>query len=103
MAKRTVKLVDLIALVNEKNRVTTSGRTKSWREGWNLMLENLLMQANAYAGFGYLEAGSVPKGELPGIIRGETLKENVFPDETRRIYYTHAKLTTSKKKATARS
>lgn len=103
MPNRTVKLVDLIALVNEKNRVTKGEQTKGWREGWNLMLENLLMRANAYAGFGYLEAGSVPEGELPGIVRGET--QNVFPDETRRVYYTNVKLTRKlpKKKATAKS
>jgi hypothetical protein len=80
--KKTVRIADLVALVNEHNRVSTCA--PDIRNGWNALLEEVLHAADAYRGFGYLSAGDVPAGHAAGMI-GEVGNFS-FPDESRRCY-----------------
>jgi len=83
MARKTVKLLELIHIVNVTN--ATSTHDPMYRHGQNVLLENVLMGANVYAGYGYLHASDL-KGaaavELPGIkyIRKSDTRE-VSPKE----------------------
>lgn len=81
-------LVKAIEMVNYRN---ANGRdTRDVREALNSFVETLLHDSRAYSGFSYLTRGEVPEGELPGI---EPLDdEKMFPDDSRRFYYTHPKL-----------
>lgn len=89
MARKTIHIADLVALVNEKNKVSTF--EPEVRKGWNIFLEDVLDKADVYAGFGYYTANEVPPGYDPGIVRHEN-GQNEFPDETRVFYYLHRKL-----------
>ena len=89
MAKKTVHLIDVIREVNEKNRMSTC--SADVRNGWNDLLEGLLMRADVYAGFKCLTEKDVPAGHLPGMEDGKD-GHKVFPDESRKHYYTHKKL-----------
>ena len=82
MPRRTVKLAELVALVNQRNRISTCA--PDVRNGWNSLLEEALHTADAYHGFGYLTANEVPAGHQPGMA-GEQGKRT-FPDESRRCY-----------------
>jgi hypothetical protein len=95
MPKTTIKVSDLIANVNGRNAKSTCH--PDMRSGWNDLLEDVLFATDNYSGFGYLTAAQVPAGEKPGIA-GEP-GNFTHPDETRRIYYTDARLTGRKKSA----
>lgn len=96
--RKTIEIKTILDNVNRMNAESTV--SPAMREGWSSLLESILMDANVYRGFGYLEAHHVPAGQLPGVIR-RTVEEggNVFPDESRRVYYTHPALTTSDRRA----
>jgi hypothetical protein len=81
--RRTVKVVDLVEMVNKMNRESTCG--PDLRVGWNSWLEEILLKTKTYSGFQYLWRGRVPMGHLPGI---ETAPDQTkrFPDPTRREY-----------------
>ena len=96
---RKRKTVAIEAIVTEVNRRNTGSTCDpEVRRGWNSLLEILLIDANQYGGFCYLQKDEVPKGYDPGIVwaNGTTphsypkgLKEtgHAFPDETRRHYF----------------
>ena len=86
--KTTVKIAALIAMVNERNRVSTC--TPEMRKGWNHLLADVLHDANVYHGYSYLMERDVPAGQEPGV-RG-TAPDFTFPDESRRCYATHPRL-----------
>ena len=90
MAK-TIKVVDLIARVNARNRCSTCPAEA--RKGWNSLLEEVLAATDNYAGFGYLKETEVPRGEQPGI--AGTSPDCTFPDDTRRSYCIHPRLRTT--------
>jgi len=96
--RTTVSIVDLIEKVNKLNRESTYSREH--RIGVNTFLENILHQNKVYAGFGYLTIDKVPKGQLPGIVRKETLlqpgEHHEFPDDSRIVYFYHRRLPPSK-------
>jgi len=88
--RKTVALRELVAWVNERNATSTCDAKV--REGWNAVVNSFLMQADAYAGFGYLRADELTGeaiGKPPGIVfdpSGEN--RHVFPDETRIRFFT---------------
>lgn len=83
--RKTVKVRELVELVNRRNRESTC--PAHVRQGWNSLLEAILHATGNYAGFGYLSADKVPDGHLPGMILDEKRPaNNRFPDETRRSY-----------------
>jgi hypothetical protein len=86
MAK-TIKVVDIIARVNARNRCSTC--PAETRQGWNSLLEEILAATDNYAGFGFLNENEIPQGEKPGIAGNGT-----FPDESRRTYCIHPRLRT---------
>jgi hypothetical protein len=83
MARKTFKLRRLVEMVNRRNRNYTC--SPDMREGWNSLLEEVLLNNDNYAGFCYLTAKEVPEGQLPGVERNGY--DTQFPDDTRRIYY----------------
>ncbi len=91
---KTIKVADLIAEVNRRNRESTC--SPEARNGWNNLLEGFLHATDNYNGFGYLKAGEVPAGELPGI-KGEP-ESFTFPDESRKRYYANPRLTGAREK-----
>lgn len=82
--RKTIQLVRMIEKVNHMNCVSTC--SEGVRQGWNTLLEDMLHDAGAYAGFNYLRSDEVPVGEKPGIIVNNSGR-NEYPDETRRVYY----------------
>jgi hypothetical protein len=95
MPKTTIKVADLIANVNDRNAKSTC--PPEARTGWNHLLEDILFATDSYGGYGYLTAAQVPAGEKPGIAGGPG--SFTHPDESRRIYYTDARLTAKRKSA----
>ena len=85
MKRKTVDIIALIDKVNELNSKSTV--SKDMRTGWNELLEFILMEANVYGGYKYLDVNRVPHGEKPGIAFGGTPKDNAYPDESRRFYF----------------
>jgi hypothetical protein len=86
MARKTFNVAQLVETVNRRNR--HSNCTPDVRQGWNSLLEEVLLEAGQYKGYNYLRFDDVAEDVLPGIIlnhRGEG--EHEFPDETRRFYY----------------
>lgn len=82
--KKTVNIKWLVEEINRKNRESTCPRDV--RNGWNSLLETIMMQANVYNGHSFLKADEVPAGHLPGIVRdGE--KNLILPDDSRRVYF----------------
>ncbi len=83
--RKTVELRELVKWVNERN--VTSTCDPKVREGWNSFLNSLLMEADAYAGFGFLrsyELTGEAEGKPPGIIYDTSgNNQHQFPDETR--------------------
>ena len=57
--RKTVHLRELVDWVNERNVSSTCD--PKVREGWNALVNSALMEADAYAGFGYLRADELPK------------------------------------------
>ena len=90
MAK-TIKVVDLIAKVNARNRCSTC--PAETRQGWNSLMEEVLAATGNYAGFGLLKETEVPQGEKPGRVVGKNC-DCTFPDESRRSYCIHPRLRT---------
>jgi hypothetical protein len=86
---KTVHLRTLIEEINSRNRSSTCSRDV--RKGWNAILDSVLIDANVYAGFGYLSPKDVPKGHLPGIARplasGQHIDKASFPDDSRIVFY----------------
>jgi hypothetical protein len=82
--KHTIRIADLIALVNERNRVSVC--PPDIRHGWNAILEEVLHGADAYKGYGYLTQFDVPTGQQPGMLGSP--ENRTFPDESRRYYAT---------------
>lgn len=85
MARKTFEVSRLVEMVNGRNRQSTC--SPDMREGWNSLLESVLINTDTYAGFGYLTLLEVPQGQLPGIEYGRENEPPEFPDESRRIYY----------------
>ena len=63
--RKTFSIAGLLYLVNTRNRNSTCD--PKVREGWNCVLESVLMEANVYDGFNYLEQKDIPWAEKPGI------------------------------------
>jgi len=61
MARKTVKIVDLIDSVNRRNRDSTCDDTI--RAGWNSLLEEMLSVTDTYAGFRFMNADEVVDGD----------------------------------------
>jgi hypothetical protein len=93
MRRRTINITDLIDEVNRVNRESRGAFGPQQRMGSNMLLESVLTFADVHSGFGYLTQREVPPGELPGIVKGDGVVPDQFPDESRRIYYTHLFLT----------
>jgi len=85
---KTIKIARLIEKVNTRNQRSTC--LPEVRQGWNSLLEDVLLGAGVYAGFNLLTAAEVPPGQEPGI-RGEGLNFT-FHDESRRRYAIHHRL-----------
>ena len=75
-ARKTVDLDSLISFINDKLRVTSDRDFPSYeaariyREGYVIMAQHFLMEANAYKGFSYLtthEVGHDREHARPGI------------------------------------
>lgn len=90
MAKRkTVSIRSLVENVNARNLKSTC--SPEARTAWNLLLEGILMDAQVYAGFGYIREG-LPDGQEPGVRVDPETRATTFPDESRRFYYMHHSL-----------
>lgn len=111
---KTVKIADILQTVNERNQTSTCG--PEIRQGWNSLLESILMANVLYIGFGYLMDWEVPKGNLAGMVhldsKGKVLSREefmdemslanreerkpacgtTFPDDSRRAYFVHHEL-----------
>jgi hypothetical protein len=87
--RTTVDVKALVEEVNYRNRESTC--SAEVRDGWNSLLEEVLMSTKNYAGFGWLSAKEVPAGERPGIVWSGEGTDNIgtpsFPDDSRRVYY----------------
>ena len=81
--RKNVSIRSLIMQVNKMNAESTC--SKEVRQGWNGLLEDIMMDAKVYAGYGHLRADQVPADCLPGITG--TSGNYQFPDDTRRFYY----------------
>ena len=102
---KTIDLVELIQEVNRRNACSICKPTA--REGWNSLLETMLMKADVYAGFNNLRASELQGdaiGQPPGIIfdqqainEGRT-PNHQFPDDSRRVYYVHRSLRPTNKR-----
>lgn len=87
--RKTFKVEDLRSMVNATLANSTGGEIGKYRrQGIQTVLEQVLMDADQYRGFRYLDASEVPAGELPGIVRSDDgTPKNEFPDESRVKYY----------------
>jgi len=88
MAKvvKSIKVAALVESVNYRNRVSTCDPRV--RNGWNVLLEEVLAATGNYAGFSYLTAKELEEsaiGHLPGITTG--VEPPIFLDPTRRQYH----------------
>jgi len=84
---KTIKVADLIAIVNRRNRTSTCSPLV--RMGWNSLLEEVLVETGNYAGFLLLSPDEVPEDEKPGIVIVPNVEEDTevsYPDESRRKY-----------------
>jgi len=84
-SRKTFDVAELVKTVNRKNSLSTCD--PKLREGWNALLVDILHETNNYMGYTHLTRSEVPYGQLAGIIRGDSIETNTFPDETRRKYY----------------
>lgn len=88
MPRKTVRVRDLVDSVNEMlEKSTTSSEA---RMSLCILLENVLHENGAYAGFNYLTSDYVPQGHLPGILvdgAGDRIFDRDRCDETRRFYH----------------
>jgi hypothetical protein len=81
--KKTFKIEDLVDRVNYLNKESVC--SPEVREGWNAILQDILHQCDAYAGFNYLGQSEVPIGQAPGVIY--KLAGHIYPDSTRVHWY----------------
>jgi len=65
--RSTVNISELIEEVNRLNRESVK-LAPDLRHGWNVLLENILHKAGAYAGFGHYRQDELPETELAGIV-----------------------------------
>jgi len=73
-------LASMLLTVNNRNKVGVA--TQDSRVGANSLLEQMLMEADCYAGFGYYNSGEVPQGHRPGIRHWfKTTDREATPDE----------------------
>jgi len=85
-SKKTIKVQDLIDIVNRRNKHSTC--SPEVRKGWNSLLEEVLHKTDNYNGFNFLAPDEVPEGEKPGIeCFNQDTSKNVFPDESRKVFY----------------
>jgi len=82
--KKTFSVQKLKEEINRRNRESTCHSEA--RQGWNCVLETVLMDTNQYKGFYYLTKEEVPFQKDPGTEPGPG-GQPVFPDPTRRGYY----------------
>jgi hypothetical protein len=75
-ARKTIELSTLVDIANSMLAKSWDEMTES-RTGISVLLERVLMDSNAYAGFGYLQIETDTK-------TGEVIS---LGDETRRKYY----------------
>ena len=96
MAKKTISIKRIVEIVNERNEKSTCG--KGEREGWNSLLETILLETDNYEGFTFLTDSQVPSTEKPGI-RGENRPDLTASDiadrfedtdHTRLVYHTNS-------------
>jgi hypothetical protein len=86
MAKRKTFPVDLLKRkVNNRNKTSTCYADA--RNGWNSVLEDVLMATGNYNGYRYLKVGEVPPGQLPGMVWHDDPEKRTFPDPSRREYH----------------
>ena len=87
--RKTVKIQRLIEVVNEFN-ASSADHLKEQREGRNMLLESILMEAGAYKGFGYLSADQL-KGDAMSVGIREQRPDGTWnfddTDHTRIYYY----------------
>jgi hypothetical protein len=86
--RKMVAIRELLEIVNRRNAESTCDPLR--RSGWNSVLEEVLMDANVYAGYTYLQSMHVPAGERPGVVHGLDGPEHC--DESRRNYIVHSAL-----------
>jgi len=96
-AKKTISVKTILETVNKRN--AKSYCSKEVREGWNSLLETILLDTGNYEGFTYLSKDKVPAGEKPGVNVGDSGPENLTieerfqdTDETRVFYLLSNKL-----------
>ena len=82
--KKTAHIAFIRENINNRNKKSTC--SPDVRHGWNELLTTILMEYDAYHGFGYLTAKDVPQGHKPGIAKDEN-GEKIFPDESRVFFY----------------
>lgn len=63
--RKTVKVEDLVKLVNARNKKSTC--SPDIRQGWNSMLEDVLHSTGNYQGYGYYTVEDLPEGQAPGV------------------------------------
>jgi len=83
--RKTFSVEALKRKVNHRNKESTC--VAATRDGWNSVLEDVLLETGNYNGFRYLKQEEVPPGRLPGIVWHEDPKKRLFPDEGRREYF----------------
>jgi len=92
--RKTFDIKWLIEHVNQFNR-TSADQYKAEREGKNMMLETILLQAGCYNGFGYLAAREL-EGDAMSVGIREQKPDGSWnfddTDHTRVFYYIHRKL-----------
>lgn len=81
-ARKTVDVQSLKEIANEM--LKNSYLSKQQRQGVALMMEYVLLRAQDYRGFVYLQAHEVPYAEEPGVEFSDGMAKT--RDEYRRIY-----------------
>jgi hypothetical protein len=64
----TLQIQQLVGLVNRLNRFSKD--EPPVRKGWNLIVEEVLLQTGNYKGFKLLGPDEVPDGHIPGVGEG---------------------------------
>lgn len=83
MARATVKIETIKANANQTFRDSVD-EFATQRRAIQYFVGDLLMKANAYKGFRYLEASDVEPGKSIGLIRAsEPGGQHTFPDDSR--------------------
>lgn len=90
MAKKTVKVIDLIRKTNEVLQNSTCD--PEGRRGMMTLLESTLHQTGNYQGFRYLQENEVPEGHKSGVyyVDGKPNFDNT--DNTRIKYFVNSLL-----------